>query len=116
MLIREFAEDQQLDLETVDLLDDLQFFMNNDPHFYRRDYYPILSKVLQHVKAGKQCREDVFLPCVDKAIQIYCRKFNIPGNEKSVFTDTDRDELARKIFNQELHNIEQGAYDDGDSK
>lgn len=112
MLIREFTESPDLDLETVDLLDDLQFFMNNDPTFYRRIYFPALSAMKNAIKSGQECNENIFLPCVEKAVSIYCKKFNIPGNEKSVFTDVDRDALARKIFGQELENIEKGAYDD----
>jgi hypothetical protein len=110
MLIREFTEQEPIDLESVDLLDDLQFFMNNDPAFYRKVYYPVLSQMKNTVKEGAQCSDDMFRPCVDKAVDIYCKKFNLPGNIKSVFTDVDRDELARKIFSQELDNIDQGQY------
>lgn len=112
MLIREFTEQDNFDLESIDLSDDLQYFMNNDPAFYRKEYYPTLSKMMHTVKEGAQCNDDIFRPCVDKAVEIYCKKFNIPGNIKSVFTDVDRDELARKIFGQEIENIEKGAYDD----
>lgn len=113
MLIREFTEQDNIDMESVDLLDDLQFFMNNDPTFYRKVYYPTLSQMKNTVKEGSQCNDKIFRPCVDKAVEVYCKKFNIPGNVKSVFTDVDRDELARKIFGQELDNIEQGVYDQG---
>lgn len=112
MLIREFTESPELDLETVDLLDDLQFFMNNDPGFYRKVYYPVLSHLKKKIKESGSCSEDIFRPCVDQAVEIYCQKFKIDGNEKSVFTDVDRDDLARKIFGQELDNINQGIYDD----
>lgn len=112
MLIREFTESPGVELETIDLLDDLQVFMNNDPAFYRKVYYPVLSKFKKQIKSNGTCSEDIFRPCVDRAAQLYCQQFKISGNEKSVFTDVDRDELARKIFGQELKNIEEGIYDD----
>lgn len=108
MLINEFTEVQ--DLETADLLDDLHFFMHNDPAFYRKKFYPMISKVRDHIKAGKQCKDTVFSSCVNDAMNVYCKKYNI-GNTKSVFTDIDRDSLARRIFGQELENINKGIYD-----
>jgi hypothetical protein len=109
MLIREFTENP--DLKDVDLLDDLHFFMHNDPKFYRRALYPLIARFRDHIKSGKKCNDLIFRPCVDRATHEYCKKFNIPDSEKSVFTDVDRDQLARKIFAQEQEHINQGHYD-----
>lgn len=113
MLIREFTESPNL--EDVDLLDDLQFFMHNDPQFYRKELFPLIAQLKKFVKSGKPCDNKLFRKCVDKAADNYCQKFKIPGNPKSVFTDVDRDSLARKIFAQEQENITNGTYD-GDNK
>jgi hypothetical protein len=113
MLIKEFVE-SPLNLEDVDLKDDLKFFMHNDPGFYRRVFYPMISKVRDHIKQGHPCRDDIFRGAVDHAAKTYCQKFKIADNHKSVFTDTDRDELAREIFGKERDNIEQGDYDGDD--
>jgi hypothetical protein len=109
MKINELNE--RLKIDDIDLLDDLEFFMNNDNQFYRRIYYPMLMKLKKIVKTGKSCDDNFFRSCVDQAIPIYIKKFNISGNEKSVFTDVDRDEVARKIFGQEKERIEKGEYD-----
>ncbi len=109
MLIREFTEEP--DLDGVDLVDDLHFFMHNDPKFYRRVLYPLISKLRTHVKKGKKCKDEVFRNCVEQAIAQYCKQYNISGNPTSVFTNVDRDSLARKIFNDEMNNINSGAYD-----
>lgn len=109
MLIREFTE--RPDLKEIDLLDDLKFFMENDPKFYRRMMFPLILKIKKQVKSGGTCRDTVFRPCIDNAVHAYCQKFKIPGNEKSVFTDVDRDKLARQIFGQEMDRIQQGVYD-----
>ena len=114
MFIREFFETQAQ--KDVDLLDDLQYFMQNDDEFYRRIMYPIISKMKKHIKAGKRCHDNMFKPCVDHAAEVYCKKFDVEGNAKSVFTDVDRDKLAKTIFAQEKHRIESGVYDNGDSK
>lgn len=112
MLIREFVESP--DLKEVDLVDDLKFFMENDPTFYRKVLFPMILKVKKHIKAGQRCKDTVFKNCVDQAASIYCQKFNIQDNEKSVFTDIDRDKLARQIFGQEVERINQGVYDRGE--
>ena len=111
MLINEVADNSPIDFENVDLLDDLRFFMSNDPQFYRKIFYPMISKVRDHVKANKKCSDKVFRKVVDHATAQYCSQYKIPGNEKSVFTDIDRDQLARQIFDQEMTNIKSGHYD-----
>jgi hypothetical protein len=110
MLIREFIEN--IDLKNMDLRDDLEFFMRSDPVFYRKAMYPIISKLKASIKNNKPCREDIFRSCVDRASEIYCKKFKIPNDSKSVFTDVDRDEIARKIFSKEKEYIQQGKYDE----
>lgn len=112
MLIREFVESPNL--KEVDLLDDLKFFMENDPQFYRRVMFPLILKIKKHVKSGGKCKDNIFRSCIDSAVHTYCQKFRIPGNEKSVFTDVDRDKLARQIFGQEIDRIHQGVYDRGE--
>jgi ABC-type uncharacterized transport system substrate-binding protein len=99
------------DLKDVDLKDDLLFFMNNDPVFYRRIFFPTLSKLKSAIKSKKKCNHNIFRPCIDKAAETYCKKFDIAGGDKSVFTDVDRDSLARQIFGQERQHIVKGEYD-----
>lgn len=109
MLLREIYE--KIDTNEIDLVDDLHYFMENDPGFYRRVMYPVISKMKIKIKAGEKCDNNIFRPCVDAATNIYCKKFNITDNEKSIFTDVDRDALAHKIFHQENEKITQGVYD-----
>lgn len=110
MLLREI--DQHLaQLEDVDLADDLQFFMYNDSKFYRRIMYPVLSQMKRQMQSGQGCKHNMFRPCVDTATKLYCSKYKISADEKSVFTDVDRDAVARKIFQQETEQITQGVSD-----
>lgn len=110
-MVKLYELDQSLNFDDVDLVDDLHFFMQNDPKFYRRIMYPAISQMKKSLQSGKGCKHDMFRPCVDTAAKLYCKKFEIPDNEKSVFTDVDRDTLARKIFQQEKEQITQGTYD-----
>ena len=113
MLIREFTEIKEL--KDIDLLDDLEFFMTHDPKFYRRTFFPMIARVRDHIKSGKQCSDTAFRSTVDSACDEYCSKFKIPGNPKSVFTDVDRDKVARSIFGKEHDNIAKGVYDKDES-
>ena len=109
MLLREL--DEKFNLEDSNLLDDLEYFMLNDDKFYRRILFPQILKIKHKLNAGQACDENSLRPCVDTAAKIYCKKFNIPDNEKSVFTDIDRDAVARSIFGKEQDKIAQGQYD-----
>lgn len=111
MLIREFTESPDKKFEGVDLVDDLQHFMFHDPKFYRREMYPLIARIRDHIQSGERCKDSVFRETVDKAADVYCKKFNIPSSAKTAFTDEERDVLAQKIFHQERENIEKGHYD-----
>jgi hypothetical protein len=109
MLLREFINLKEL--EDVDLCDDLQVFMRNDPLFYRKIFYPEIVKVRDRIKSGKRCEETCFRNCVDRAADAYCEKFKVSTNPISVFTEVDRDKVARQIFAKERDNIIKGRYD-----
>lgn len=88
-----------------DPLDDLAFFVRNDPEFYRREYYPLVAKLDDYTRAGKRCKDTAFLPCLKKAVKIYIKKYNIPGDVKAIFKNDSLEELSQKMFREELDNI-----------
>lgn len=109
MLLREL--DEKFNLEDSNLLDDLEYYMTHDDKFYRRILHPELLKVKHQLESGRACGDNCLRPCVDKAAVLYCKKFNIPDSAKSVFTDVDRDAIARSIFGKEQDRMAQGQYD-----
>jgi hypothetical protein len=109
MLLKEL--DDSFNLQDSNLLDDLEFFMLHDDKFFRRVLYPQLLDVKHKLEAGQACEDTCLRDSVDKAATIYCKKFNIPDPERSVFTDVDRDAVARSIFGKEQDRIAQGHYD-----
>lgn len=60
-----------------DLQDDLIFFMNNDPEFYRKDFHPFLTKYNRHCDAGRQVSSRAFFPLVKRAYEAYQNKFQV---------------------------------------
>lgn len=105
-----FEVDEKINLKDSDLNDDLMFFMYNDDKFYRRMLYPTIHNFVEKIKGKQACKDNYFRGCVDSACKIYCNKYDIKDGEKSVFTDVDRDEVARQIFGQERDRCEQGDY------
>lgn len=89
-----------------DPLDDLAFFIRNDPEYYRREYYPLVAKLNDYTQAGKKCKDTAFSPCVKKAVKIYIKKFKIPHDANKIFTDDALENLAQKMFREELDHIE----------
>jgi hypothetical protein len=98
------------EFKDVDLVDDLLFFMHNDPAFYRKVLFPRISDMKSKIKSGGQCSEKYFMPCVDKAVNSYCTKFKIEQDPKSLFSNEELSSLAEKMFHQEKENIEKGVY------
>lgn len=110
MLLKELNEKFD-ELKDVNVVDDLQFFMNNDPAFYRKVLYPSILSMKEKIKGGSSCSEDHFLPCIKKGADSYCQKFKIKKPSKDLFSDEEVKELAQKMFHQEKTNIEKGVYD-----
>jgi len=113
MLLKEIS-DKIDELKDVNVVDDLQFFMNNDPLFYRKILYPAISDMKHKLKSGQGCQQDHFHGCIKKGIDSYCKKFKIRKNPKDIFSDAEIKELAEKMFHNEKERIEKGTYDRSD--
>ena len=77
MIITElFDNDPEKKLELgYDLTDDLSFFMNNDPVFYRNQYFPVMLKLNSYYEAGKKIHHRAFEKLVRDAYTTYKEKF-----------------------------------------
>jgi hypothetical protein len=94
-----------------DIVDDTVFFMRNDPMFYRREYFPAITKIADMHRAGKKYNPSKILsPCIEKAIVEYCRKYNIARNPEEIFTENDRQSIMQMIHSEELTQIKKGDY------
>jgi hypothetical protein len=107
--------DKQSDkFKDIDFVDDLKFFMHNDPRFYRTVVYPVIAELKSKLKSGGKCNEMSFKPCIERAIPVYCNKFKITQNPKVLFAVEEVKDLATKMFHEEKHNIKNGVYDGRD--
>jgi hypothetical protein len=102
-------KDKEKDLG-YDLKDDVIFFMNNDPEFYRKRYFPAMLKFDQYCKEGKQVSHRGFEKLVKEAYAIYQNKFPVEGLEQSLKDDMC-EEICKEIHIREVKNCEDGVYD-----
>lgn len=110
MKIDELVNLEKYNVDEYDLHDDLQFFMNNDPDFYKKHYYPTVLKM-------KLCRDrgDDFNPInlsslVHEAYELYKKKFPVK-NLESKLKNEDLEKVCSKIYETEITNIKLGHYD-----
>lgn len=94
-----------------DLCDDMMCFMNNEPTFYRKQYFPVMHKFKEYVQSGKDIHPRAFESLVRKAFESYKNRYQVEGIEEAL----DK-EMVEKICNEihrvEVENIKHGHYDD----
>lgn len=93
-----------------DLKDDLVFFMNNDPKFYREKYFPAMLKFKEYYKEGKQIQPRAFKNMVEFAYECYKNKFPVEGLEKQLESEMC-EAICSHIHETEIKNIDEGHYD-----
>jgi len=87
-----------------DLHDDLIYFMNADPEFYRKNYFPVQSRFQNYCDAGKDVNPLAFKKIIVKAYESYKQKFPLPQLEESL-DDEQLREICEKLHNQELESF-----------
>ena len=94
-----------------DLMDDLMFFMNNDPQFYRKRYFPTMLKFDKFCKEGKTVSPRGFEKLVKEAYEIYRNKFQQVEGLEPQLDEEICEKLCRHIHEQETKNCDEGMYD-----
>jgi hypothetical protein len=102
-------KDKEKDLG-YDLKDDVIFFMNNDPEFYRKRYFPTMLRFDKYCKEGKSINPRAFKSLVDEAYAIYQNKFPVEGLEHKLKQEMC-EEICEAIHEQEVKNSKNGVYD-----
>jgi len=93
-----------------DVAQDCQCYMKNDPMFYRKEYYPVMSLLSDKFRAGEDINfNEALLPLVKSAMESYCKKYDLDPPQ-SVFTDVDQESIIERIKSEEIKNIEEGEY------
>lgn len=110
MRIDEFTHSDNKELP-FDVVEDAIVFMRNDPMFYRKQYYPTVTKLADMSRAGKPCKKmEMFSSMVEAGINQYCRKFKLADQADEIFNDDDRMTIIDKLFSEEMDLIKKGEY------
>lgn len=94
-----------------DLKDDLKCFMQNDPTFYRKDYFPVMNKFKKYIKLGKIVHPRAFESLVTRAYEQYKQKFPVEGLESTLSKEMCED-LCESLHEEETNYIKDGKYDE----
>jgi len=93
-----------------DIVDDASFYMRNDPNFYRKEYFPCMSRIADKHSAGEKVDRSMVQDMVERGIKRYVQKFNLGKTAEDVFKQPDRDALIDKLFSDEIVHIKRGDY------
>jgi|TARA_R110000851_G_scaffold42698_4_gene105971 hypothetical protein len=110
MKIFEFTQnDSELKLN-FDSIEDLVIYMRNDPMFYRKEFFPCMASISDKLDKGKTCdpAKDIG-PCVDKACDTYCNRYDL-HSPKTLFPVEDRRDIVNKVYQEEIANLKAGMY------
>ena len=93
-----------------DIVDDASYYMRNDPSFYRKEYFPCMSKMADKHSEGTKVDRTEIMKMVERGINAYVKKFNLGRSPDDVFKQPDRDALIDKLFSEEMAQIKRGEY------
>jgi len=93
-----------------DLIEDVIYFMNNDPEFYRKTYFPFIHKFKSYIDAGRRLKPVVFAPMCKKAFDLYQNKFPQESMHLEL-SKSDYKDMCGKLHEKEMTNIKEGHYD-----
>jgi RNA polymerase-interacting CarD/CdnL/TRCF family regulator len=89
---------------------DCHTYMKNDPMFYRKEYYPVMTSISDKFRKGESVDfAETLRPLVKNAMEQYCTKYGLDGSQ-SVFTEEDELNIIERIRDEEVKNIEEGEY------
>jgi hypothetical protein len=110
MKINEFIENDETGIN-FDIVDDTIVFMRNDPMFYRKNYFPAITKMADaHHNGDSYEVESILGPIVDLAMDNYCKRYKIARSPSEIYTTDDRQNILNMIATEELEEIKKGEY------
>ena len=110
MRIDELFDPNKFKKDDFNLKDDLVFYMNNQPDFYRKHYYPAMCMFKEYYDNDKKINPGAFGKMVERAYKMYRNEFPVQGLNETLDKDIF-EEICAEIHKTELENIKQGHYD-----
>ena len=93
------------------LVDDAVVYMQNNPMFYRKHYFPAMTKCQDAYREGKKIdMASVIKPMIDQGCTAYCNAYKIGKHPEEVFRPEERQGLYDRIYELEMPRIEAGEY------
>tara|TARA_E500000178_G_scaffold351956_1_gene414260 strand:- start:2489 stop:2833 length:345 start_codon:yes stop_codon:yes gene_type:complete len=99
MKLVEFLDKEQDDKMPYDIVDDVHFHMLNDDAFYRKYYMPCMDKIRN--KKNQAALQGYLNPMIDKCMNHYVNKYDIPKSPKELLKPEDRSKLCGRIMDYE---------------
>ena len=96
---------------SYDVPTDLVVFMRDDPQFYRKDYYPTMVGCQDCYNKGDRDQSmKLLMPMIDKAVNSYTTKYDLPYEANDLMPIDERKELASRIYEMEVGSFKEGEY------
>jgi len=93
------------------LPEDTIVYMRNEPMFYRKEYYPTMTRMAEAHRTNKGYDPRALLmPMINKAIESYTGKYKLAPMTDDVFTEDHRNEIFDKLYKEEMEQIRKGEY------
>jgi len=99
------------DNPSYDVPSDLLCHMRDDTAFYRQMYYPTMAKCQDCYNNGDKNKTiEIILPMIDKGVDHYIKKYDLPQRGNDLITMDERKSLAEMIYEQEVEAFKEGEY------
>jgi hypothetical protein len=98
-----------------DAVNELHAYIMNDEDLYRKQFMPIIANLQRKMKKGVYNHEmapKLWSYLVDNAARKYVKEFGSPNQDvKDIFPKEVRQEISKKLADQEFEKIKDGEYD-----
>ena len=94
--------------QDVDWLDDLKFFIDNEPRLLSNYFFPAVRRHQKRVDHPNAYR--LYIKPLNSCMKEYCETFEIEDAEKK-FSEDSLIELAKRIAEEQKRFIENGDYE-----
>jgi len=107
VMIKEFTNDEL----GYDVVEDAMIYMRNNPMFYRKYYFPAMTKACDCCRENKKLdMSKIVMPMIERGINAYVKQYKIARHPEEVFRPEERQALFDRICNEEMPRIEAGEY------
>jgi len=101
--------------ESMDAVNELDLYINNNEDLYRKRFMPLVHNLNRDLKANRYNHENAVKQwnlLINDAAREYVKEFGKPGEDvKDMFAQDSRAKVAQVLADRELENMKAGEYD-----